>query len=357
LRKERIMRVETGLVGHPFQPGFVAPGIHQIAATARRLEDLGFDGVGTAEAGGHDPFLPLAVAAEYTERVTLGTGVAVAFPRSPMVMAQIAWDLQRFSGGRFRLGLGTQDQAHNEGRFCIPWMGPPGPRIREYVLCLKSIFQTFRNVAQPTYFTGQYYQFTLMTPFFNPGPIEHPHVPVIIGAVGKYMARVAGEVCDGIFPNQPCTSKYIREVLLPAIEAGARKAGRQLSDIHIHGAPMIITGKNEGEVDAAKGAMKQLIGYYCSLGVCRPVLEVHGWLEVGQKLSQLSLEGKWQEMVDLVSDDMVEAFATVGTYEELGPRLKERWGGILSTIGLDLPSNTLEDERQVRKIIEDLRQP
>ncbi len=351
------MRVETGLMASPFQAGFTWPGLDEIAAAARKIEELGFDGLMTAEAGGHDAFLPLVIAAASTKRVSLGTGLVIAFPHSPMVIAQIAWDLQRFSGGRFRLGLGTQVKGHNERRYSTPWSAPPGPRLREYVLCLKAIFQTFQNGAQPTYFTGQHYQFTLMTPFFNPGPIEHPHVPIYIGAVGKYMARLAGELCDGICYHPFCTPKYFREVLRPAIEAGARKAGRQPSDIGIWGAPMVAAGRNKAEVEAARNGVKMNIAFYASTRTYFPVLEVHGLVDWGQRLHQLSIEGKWQEMMDLVSDEIFQEFALAGTYEEVVPRLKERWGGVFTSIVVGLPRETAEDEGQTRQMIQALRQP
>ena len=171
------MRVELGLMSHPFHENPVWPDTAGIAAAARTVEALGFDGILVPEAGGHDPFFPLLLAAHETKRVTLRTGVAVAFPRSPMVMAQIAWDLQRFSHCRFELGLGTQVKGQNERRYAAPWTAPPGPRLREYILCMQAMFDTFQKGGPPHVFSGKHYQFNLMPHFFNPGPIEHPHVP------------------------------------------------------------------------------------------------------------------------------------------------------------------------------------
>jgi probable F420-dependent oxidoreductase len=345
------MRVELGLMTHPFHENPVWPGTDEIAAAARTVEELGFDGILVPEAGGHDPFFPLLIAANHTKRVSLRTGIAVAFPRSPMVMAQIAWDLQRFSGGRFELGLGTQVKGQNERRYAAPWTAAPGPRLREYLLCLKAMFRTFQNGERPRYFTGQHYQFTLMPPFFNPGPLDHPHVPIYVAAVNTYMSRLAGELCDGIFPHPICTAEYMNEVMLPQVEAGARKAGRQLSDIAVLVSPMIVTGRHAAELERKKVFLKQRLGFYASTRLYHPPLELHGFLDVGQQLFRLSMEGKWREMIDLVSDEMLAQFATVAPLDELGPRLKERWGDSVSVIHLDLPPEIRAEEAAMRKLV------
>jgi len=353
------MRIETGLLSLEVDQyagkGQRAPSISSIAAAARRLEAVGFDGAMMPEAG-YDPFLPLMVAAEHTNRITLGTNVAIAFPRSPLVVAQMAWDLQRCSGGRFQLGLGTQVKGHNERRYAAPWMAAPGPRLREYIQCLRAMFQTFQNGTQPTYFKGQHYQFTLMPPFFNPGPIEHPHVPIYIAVVNKYMARLAGELCEGLRLHPIATFAYTKGVILPAVEAGVRKAGRTLADVDIVGAPFLAIGKDAEEVEAAKRAQKQRIAFYASTRTYHSVLEFHGWGDVGMQLHQCSVEGKWTEMAGLISDEMLDAFAIVGTYDELVPKLQARCGGIFSTILLDLPPGLRDDDERLRAINQALRQ-
>lgn len=351
------MRVETVILG-PDTDQYAGEGqeamtIGRIAAAALKTEELGFDGVTTPEAG-HDPFLPLAIAAEHTHRISLGTNVAIAFPRSPMVTAQIAWDLQQLSAGRFRLGLGTQVKGHNERRYATPWTAPPGPRLREYVLCLKAMFETFRNGEQPSYFRGQHYQFTLMPPFFNPGPIEYPQVPIYIAAVNPYMARLAGELCDGLRLHPISTFRFTREVVLPAIEAGVKKSGRRFADVDVVGAPFIAVGENEKGVEAAKRALKQHIAFYASTRTYHSVLEFHGWGDVGLELHQLSREGKWREMPGLISDEMLQEWAIIGTYDELARTLKERAHGIFSSVLLDLPRRLREDEARVREIVQTL---
>jgi probable F420-dependent oxidoreductase len=347
------MRVEVGLMTHPFHEKPIWPDIGEIAASARRAEELGFDGALLPEAGGHDPFLPLAIAAEHTTRLTLRTGVAVAFPRSPLVTAQVVWDLQRFSGGRFQLGLGTQVKGHNERRYAAPWIAPPGPRLREYILCLKAMFEAFQS-GKPPSFNGEFYSFTLMPPFFNPGPIENPHIPIYIAAVNRYMARLSGELCDGIFPHPICTPRYTREVLIPEIEAGARRAGRKLSDVAILASPMIVTGRDPAEVEHKKAFVKQRLSFYASTRVYRAPVELHGFSDVGERLYRLSLAGKWKEMPDEVPDEMVDEFMTVATHDELGARLKERWGDILASVHLDLPPEIRENEASARAMIEAL---
>ena len=352
------LRLETILaditVGKYVGEGERRTSVERTAAAARQIEELGFDGLTTPEAG-HDPFLPLAIAAEHTSRVSLGTNVAIAFPRSPMSVAQTAWDLQQLSAGRFKLGLGTQVKGHNERRYGTPWTGPPGPRLREYLLCLKAIFATFQNGTKPQYFEGEHYKFTMLPPFFNPGPIDHPHVPLYISGLNPYMARLAGELCDGLRLHPLATLPFTKEVVLPAIEAGARKAGRAVSDVDIVGSPFLVTGRDEGELEAGKRGAKQQIAFYSSTRTYHAVLEYHGWGEVGRKLHEMSLEGKWGEMAPLISDEMLDAFAVVAPLDELVPRVRERWGGVLDTLFLGLPPAAQEDESRLREIIEALK--
>jgi probable F420-dependent oxidoreductase len=316
------------------------------------MEEMGYDSIVTPETG-RDPFLPLAILAEHTERLKLGTAVAIAFPRSPFVVAQMAWDLQRYSGGRFILGLGTQVKGHNERRYSTPWPAPPGPRLREYILCLKAIFNTFQTNERPN-FKGDWYQFTLISPFFNPGPNPNG-VPIYISAVNKYNCRLVGEVCDGIRMHPFNTPKYTREVIIPSIEEGAKKAGRKLSDIDVVGGGFLVTGKNEEEVERAKAPFKQQIAFYASTRSYHPVLECHGWVEVGMRLHRLSMEGKWAEMTNEITDEMLNEFAVVGTYDEILPKIKERYSGVANTLGFGYSTITAEQEERLRWIIQELK--
>jgi probable F420-dependent oxidoreductase len=353
------MRVETTMLSPETEQyaGRAAGGLNiaAIAAAAREVEEMGFD-VATVPEAGHDPFLPLAIIAEHTQRIALATNVAISFPRSPLVTAQLAWDLQQLSGGRFRLGLGTQVKGHNERRYAAPWTAPPGPRMREYVLCLKAMFESFQNPRKPSYFDGEHYRFTLMPPFFNPGPIEHPRIPIYIAAVNTYMARLGGELCDGLRVHPISTFSHNREVLLPNVERGAEKAGRALSDIDVIGSPFLAVSKDEEGLEAAKAAVKQRIAFYASTRTYHSVLDFHGWTDVGQELHRLSLEGKWMEMPKLISDEMLEEFAIIAIGDELASKLAERSEGLFTTILLDGASALQEDEEWLRATIGALQQ-
>jgi probable F420-dependent oxidoreductase len=340
------MRLETPLV---------APSIQEIGEHAKRMEEIGYDSVITPEVG-HDPFLPLMIVAEHTQRLKFGTGVAIAFPRSPFAIAQIAWDLQRYSDGRFMLGLGTQVKGHNERRYSTPWPGPPGPRLREYVLCLKAIFNTFQTNERPNY-KGEWYQFTLISPFFNPGPNPDGHVPIYISAVNKYNCRLAGELCDGIRMHGFNTSKYTREVIIPSIQEGARKAGRDLGDVDIVGGCFLVTGNTEEEVEKAKAPIRQQIAFYGSTRSYLPVLECHGWSDVGARLHDLSMEGNWPEMGKLVTDEMLNEFAIVGTYDEVVPKIKERYSGVVDTLDIGFGIQTAGQAERLRWLVEEMKKP
>ncbi len=351
-------RVETVMLG-PDTDQYAGKGqeslsIARVAAAARRVESLGFDGT-TAPEAGHDPFLPLAIAAEHTERVALGTNVAVAFPRSPMATAQVAWDLQALSGGRFNLGLGTQVKAHNERRYSAPWIAPPGPRLRDYLLCMKAMFDSFQNGGRPDY-QGEYYQYTLTAPFFNPGPIEHPHVPIYIAAVNNYMARLSGELCDGLRLHPISTFAHTRAEVLPNVEAGAKKSGRALSDIDIIGAPFLAIGENEEDVEKAKQDLKQHIAFYASTPTYHSVLEFHDWMDVASALHQLSRAGEWTEMPKQITDEMLHEWAIVATCDEFSDVLAERCGDIYDTVLLDLPPKLWRNEDWVKETVHALQQ-
>lgn len=352
------MRVGLPVIeGYSFTHRPVWLGIEGIARAARQIEELGFDVLLAPEAGGHDPFFPLLIAAEHTTRIQLATGVAVAFPRSPTVVAQMAWDLQRMSAGRFALGLGTQVKGQNERRLATPWTAPPGPRLREYVQCLRAVLRTFQDSEAPTFFTGKHYQFTMMPPIFNPGPIEHPDIPVYVAAVNRYNARLGGELGEGVFAHPICTPKYVREALLPAIEEGARRAGRPPEQVEVLGAPIIVTGRNHEELEAERKLLKRRVAFYGSTRTYHPVLEAHGWGDLGRMLHPMSLEERWADMEALIPDEVAEEFAVIGTIDEIGARLSERWGGILTTVFLptDYPRATADEERELRKALEALQ--
>lgn len=351
-------RVETGLLNPDTAQyagkGQAKPTIADIAAAARTTEALGFDGVCAPEAG-HDPFLPLTIAAEHTTKLQLGTNVAIAFPRSPMVTAQLAWDLQQLSGGRFNLGLGTQVKGHNELRYSTPWTAGPGPRLREYLQVLRAIFDGF-TTGKVTPFEGHHYKFSLLPPFFSPGAIDYPAPPIYIAAVNTYMAKLGGELCDGLRLHPIGTFAYTKAVVLPAIATGAAKVGRTLADINMIGAPFLAVGANEAEVEKAKTALKQHVAFYASTRTYHTVLAHHGWEDIGAQLHRLSREGKWQELPQLVTDDMLAEWAIIATYDQLADEVRKRCDGVYSTVLLDLPGALARDEDRVRSIVRALHQ-
>ncbi|MDH3499380.1 MAG: TIGR03617 family F420-dependent LLM class oxidoreductase [Acidimicrobiia bacterium] len=299
------------------------------AEEAARAQRLGFDGFFTADTG-HEPFLPIAAAAGRVPDLDFGTAIAVAFARSPMVTAMTAWDLSMLARGRFLLGLGTQIKPHITRRFSMEWSSP-GPRLREYIHAIRAIWNTWQSGA-PLRFKGDYYEFTLMTPFFNPGPSEYGDVPVYIAGVGPYMARLAGEICDGYHVHPFHTVTYLREVTLPAMQAGADGAGRDLASVERASLVFVVTGRSSAEMDAMRTAVKQQIAFYASTPAYRPVLDVHGW-DIQETLNAMSKRGEWAAMGDVITDDMVDEFAVVAPLDELGPAIKERYDGLLDRVG------------------------
>lgn len=350
------LRVETALMGPDTDQyagnGQNRPTLARLAQIARQMEDLGFDGLTTPEAG-HDPFIPLAIAAEHTSKITLGTNVAVSFPRSPMIAAQSAWDLQNLSGGRFTLGLGTQVKGHNERRYSTPWPSPPGPRLREYILCMKAIFRHFSTGEKPD-FNGEHYQFTLCSSFFNPGPIASVDtVPIHVAAVNQYNCRLAGELGDGVRMHPLNTPAYIRDVIRPAVAEGAARAGRDLSAVEFAINPFFITGRNEEEFEESKRLIRKHISFYAATRTYSAVMEHHGWGEIGEELVKLSQANRWEEMPALVTDEMLDTFAIMGLHEELPQKLAARYSGQVTTVNVVFgPPYAELQERQRRQFVD-----
>ena len=336
------MKVDTGL---PLD-------LSQVAAAAQRAEAMGYDGAVTPETG-HDPFLSHVIAAEHTERLELGTAVAIAFPRSPMATAQIAWDLQKFSKGRFHVGLGTQVKGHIVRRYGMDWH-PPGPRMREYVLMMRAIWDSWQNNTPPA-FEGKYYRYTLMTPFFSPGQTEFPQPKVHISAINPYNCRLVGELCDGIKLHGFNTPKYLKDVILPNIAAGAKKAGRDRKEIEVCGLGFVITGKNEEEIEKAKAPVRQQLSFYASTRTYKPVLDIEGWGDLNQELFALSIEGKWQEMATRITDDMLEEFAVIGTHDEIVKKIIAKSAGVIDRMTFAIPTRNPDEEEMLKSMIKELQ--
>jgi probable F420-dependent oxidoreductase len=313
----------------------LAPGaIEDVTSAAERYEALGFDGVWTFEAA-HDPFLPLLLATTATRRLGIGTNITVAFARSPFAVAQTAWDLQRMSGGRLQLGLGTQVRAHVERRFSMPFEHPAA-RVTDYIRCLRAIWDTFQTDAKPSY-RGPFYRFELINPFFNPGPISHPRIPVWLAGVNERMCRAAGEVADGFHVHPVHSPGYVREVIRPAIAAGAREAGRNPAEVKLYAPVFAVTGETEAERSRAEHEVRSQVAFYGSTPNYRPVLEYHGHGEIARELSKLVRAGEFERMARLVPDDLLDEVAVVAPFSELGPALRRRAEGLLDRVSLYFP--------------------
>jgi probable F420-dependent oxidoreductase len=330
--------------------GMLTHDLKSIPGYARKVEALGYDCLWSSETQ-HDPFLPLAVAATVTSSIKLGTSIAVAFPRSPMILAHIAWDLQKASDGRLILGLGSQVKGHNERRFSVKFESP-GPKLREVVLALRAIWECWQN-GTPLKFKGQFYRFDLMTPFFNPGPIAHPTIPVYIAGVNQYMCRVAGEVCDGLHVHPFNSPTYLREYVQPAVDAGRRAAGRARSDFTYVTASFVVIGDTEAERAKAAQSVKQQIAFYASTRTYEPVLAAHGWESLTPQLHRKSVEGDWKGMAALITDEMLDTFAVAGTWDTIGPRLRERYAGLLDRTAFYRPEQPELDDPRLPRLVKE----
>jgi probable F420-dependent oxidoreductase len=334
------MKIDGGIWG----------GLDKAGQAAAQQEARGYDGIWVPETS-HDPFLPLILAAEHTERLDLATGIVVAFARNPMTLAQVSWDLQAASQGRFILGLGSQIKPHITKRFSMPWSSPAA-RMREMILAIRAIWGSW-NQGTKLDFRGDFYSHTLMTPFFNPGPNPHGDARIFLAGVGELMTQVAGEVADGFLCHGFTTRQYLDEVTLPNLAKGRAKAGKAMDGFQLAGPMFVVTGRDEAEiVEAAKGVKGQ-IAFYGSTPAYRPVLELHGWGDLQEELNRLSKEGRWAEMGDLIDDDMLATFAVVAPLDRVAGALKERWGDVLDRLSFYAPYDT--DRAQWDEVIADLK--
>ncbi len=309
-------------------------GFGSAAQAAIAAADAGYDGVWTAETN-HDPFFPIVQAAAQEQRLTYGTGIAVAFARSPMNLAQIANDVQLLTEGRFMLGLGSQIRAHITRRFSMPW-SQPAARMRELILAMHAIWDCWSDGTKLD-FRGDFYEHTLMTPFFDPGPNPFGKPRVFLAGVGPKMTEVAGEVCEGFLCHPFTTETYLREETLPALTRGAARAGRSLGDLELSLSAFIVTGADEAAQQAAADAVRGQIAFYASTPAYRPVLDKHGWGDAHGELNRLSKEGRWAEMGALIDDEMLHAFAVVAEPDRVGAELLSRYGDVLHRLSFYAP--------------------
>jgi probable F420-dependent oxidoreductase len=331
----------------------ISSDLRAAGAQAQKAENAGYDAVWSAETG-HDPFLPLAIAAEHTERIELGTGIAVAFGRTPMTTANVGWDLNLYSQGRFLLGLGSQIKPHIEKRYSMPW-SHPAPRMREFISALRAIWSCWQDGTKLD-FRGDFYTHTLMTPFFNPGPNDYGPPKVFLAAVGEGMTRVAGEVADGMLVHGFTTERYLREVTLPAVEVGLASSGRRRAEFQLSYPAFVVTGDTEDQISAAVSGTRKQIAFYASTPAYRPVLELHGWGDLQPELNTLSKRGEWDEMGRRISDEILDAFAVKGTPEMIPGLLQRRFGDVVDRISLYIPYSGPGGRDVVPRILSGLRQ-
>jgi probable F420-dependent oxidoreductase len=332
-------------------PETMGPG--EIAERAGRAEAMGYDGLQVPDAV-HDGLLLSAMALNATEKLIVGTGVLLAFPRSPMITAIASWDLQKMSNGRFELGLGTQIKPNIEKRYSARWDSPV-PQLREYIQALKAIFHSFQT-GDRLNFEGEHYTLTKLQPFFNPGPIEQPDIPVLAGAVGPAMTRMVGRIADGMITHPTNTApEYIREVCLPRLQSGFDKAGRDGADFKLLLGPLTATGKDEETLAAEREKQRGLLGFLFSTPAYWPSLELFGWQDKGQQLLDMTRSGNWGEMPNIISDEVLEKIIPQGTYDEIAQQYRARYGELTTRITFPMPDDP-DDDALAASVIKQLQE-
>jgi probable F420-dependent oxidoreductase len=333
------MKLDTGLM---------ARDLREVPALAKAAEEAGFDAIWTAEAG-NDGLLPLALVAEHTQRIKMGTAIAIAFSKSPMAMAYTAWDLAGMSQGRFILGLGTQVKGHIERRFGVKWEAPV-PRLREYIQSLRAIFKCWSEGGMRLKYEGKYYNFSLMTPFFTPPHHNFSNIPIYIAGVNKYICRLAGELCDGLHAHPFHSPKYLREFVIPNVELGLAKSGRSRKDFAIASTAFVIAGNNQEEIERSKAAVRQQIAFYASTRTYKVVLDMHGFGDVSARLSEKAAKGDWGGMANEITDEMLDIYTVSGTFDEIGAKVRARYDGLLDRVAFYIFYRPGESDAAWRKL-------
>ena len=320
----------------------------EAASWARQHEELGFDDLQFPESA-HNPFVAVALAAQQTESASLATRVAIAFARSPYVVANLGWDLQEYSQGRFMIGLGTQVRAHNERRFSVPW-SPPNPRLREYVEMVRAVWHTWRTGESPSY-EGEHYQYTLDSPMFNAGPIDYPDPLIVLAATLPRNTRLAGRVGDGVMWNRIVGWKYRDQVLLPALEEGARAAGKDPRDLVISGGGFVVTAPDEERLAGELEEARRMMAFYASTREYREIVAMAGFEREATRLYLLSLDQRWADMKEIITDDFAREFAVIATWDELPEAMAERYGGVNTEISFPARIETPDEAEHAREVI------
>ena len=332
--------------------GAVSSQLGDVADTAIRLQRRGYDCCWTAEIN-HDPFLPLVLAAEHTDTIELGTSIAVAFARTPMTVANVAWDLQAYSKGRFNLGLGSQIQRHIENRFSMPWSRPVR-RMREFVLALHEIWSCWQNGTRLS-FEGEFYTHKLMTPMFTPEPLAHGVPKVFVAAVGEAMTEMSGEVADGLLAHAFTTKRYFEEVTTPALLRGLERSGRKRGDFQVSCPLFVVTGNDDAELAANAVGTRKQIAFYASTPAYRKVLDLHGWGDLQTDLHRLSHAGEWDQMGSLIDDEILNEFAVVAPVHDVAKKVRERCDGVIDRVLVGFPESI--EESTVAAVVQEMRSP
>ena len=352
------MKAETLLPLGKVDPGLRAPetalDIHTVAEDAALVESLGYDGL-MVEDTKQDPYIVMALAAQATHRMKVGTAVAIAFPRSPTVTAMTAWTLQKLARGRFTLGLGTQVKGHIERRYGMQWHAP-GPWMRDYVLALRALWDSWQQRTKID-FHSRHYDLTLQVPLFTPEPIEHPDIPVHLAAVNPYLCQVAGEVADGVRPHPVCTAHYIEQVMWPALRTGALKTGRSLEGFEVAIKPLIATAADAAGLQTRIRDVRARVAFYASTPAYAPCFEIHGLGELSREMQILSRAQRWEEMPDRITDEVLNLYAVVGTYDEIVGRLRERYGRLVTNCEFSIPVRGPADAERLRDMVTALQAP
>jgi probable F420-dependent oxidoreductase len=319
-----------------------SPG--EAAGLAKKAEEFGFGCFWVNETK-HDPFVQLALAAQATKKIGLGTSIALAFTRSPTTIAYTAWDLQGLSAGRFILGLGSQVKGHIERRFGMKWESP-APKMKEVMLAVRAVWGAWENGTKLE-FSGRFFKLDLMTPFFSPGPIEDPKIPIYVAGVNEGMCRMVGAHGDGLHVHPLHTVRYLKEVVRPALDAGASRAGRKKGEVAVAASVFAAVGRDKQEISNVREAYREQIAFYASTRTYRKLMDLHGWGDVCDRLHERSVRGEWGKMASEVSDDMLDEFVVEGDWDQIGGALKERYTGLVDRVRIYLPFDGDDEWRKL----------
>ncbi len=331
-----------------FDASLLVHDLREMPAVARFADDAGFDGIWTFETA-HEPFLPLVLAAEHSERLSLGTSIAVAFPRSPAILASIAWDLARFSKGRFILGLGTQVKGHNERRFGVKWERPVD-KMREVILAVRAIWDCWQNQTRLNY-QGEFFKLNLMTPFFSPKPHEYHRIPIFVAGVNRRMCELAGELCEGFHVHPLHTTRYLQEKILPNIHSGLTKTARPRQAIELSSSIFVIPSDDSPQAAKFTAEVRRQISFYASTPPYRPVFDLEGWGDIADQLKSLAARGRWNEMPALITDEMLDRLALRGKWADLPALVLNKYQGLLDRVSYYFPIVPGQDEQTWRATV------